>query len=160
MGWRGQGATNSLYDTTHFCDIMSTLGSLSPVCVLMSAEGVYYRGTGYFRSAPSRRSILAGTLPSCNYKYTHILVLISPSPQILTNEAVSVYFWSVFSRWYRIINKTQIEWAPECAHDNIAQIVVKACSYIAQYPVLRPIQSALHFTSLTDLFTQTPSRLL
>ena len=37
---------------------------------------------------------------------------------------------------------------------------VKASSYIAQYPVLRTIQSALHFTSLTDLFTQTPSRLL
>ena len=37
---------------------------------------------------------------------------------------------------------------------------VKASSYIAQYPVLRTIQSALHFTSLTDLFNQTPSRLL
>ena len=34
---------------------------------------------------------------------------------------------------------------------------VKASSYIAQYPVLRTIQIALHFTSL---FTQTPSRLL
>ena len=29
-----------------------------------------------------------------------------------------------------------------------------------QYPVLWTIQSALHFTSLRDLFTQTPSRLL
>ena len=38
--------------------------------------------------------------------------------------------------------------------------VKKASSYIAQYPVLRTIQSVLHFTSLTDLFTQTPSRLL
>ena len=37
---------------------------------------------------------------------------------------------------------------------------VKTSSYIAQYPVLRTVQSALHFTSLTDLFTQTPSRLL
>jgi len=37
---------------------------------------------------------------------------------------------------------------------------VKASSYIAQYPVLRTIQSTLHFTSLTDLFTQTPSQLL
>ena len=36
----------------------------------------------------------------------------------------------------------------------------KVSSYIAQYPVLRTAQSALHFTSLTDLFTQTPSRLL
>ena len=37
---------------------------------------------------------------------------------------------------------------------------VKASFYIAQYPVLRTIQSALHFTSLTNLFTQTPSQLL
>ena len=36
----------------------------------------------------------------------------------------------------------------------------KASSYIAQYPVLRTVRSALHFTSLTDLSTQTPSRLL
>ena len=33
-------------------------------------------------------------------------------------------------------------------------------TYIAQYPVLRTVQSGLHFTSLTDLFIQTPSRLL
>ena len=37
---------------------------------------------------------------------------------------------------------------------------VKASSYIAQYPVLGIAQSALHFTSMADLFTQTPSRLL
>ena len=37
---------------------------------------------------------------------------------------------------------------------------LKASSYIAQYPVLRAIQRALHFTFLTDMFTQTPSRLL
>ena len=36
----------------------------------------------------------------------------------------------------------------------------KVSSYIAQYPVLTTIQSAVHFTSLTDLFTQTPSWLL
>ena len=36
----------------------------------------------------------------------------------------------------------------------------KASSYMAQYPVLRTVQSALHFISLTDLFTQTPSQLL
>ena len=36
----------------------------------------------------------------------------------------------------------------------------KANSYIAQYPVPRTVQSALHFTSQTDLFNQTPSRLL
>ena len=37
--------------------------------------------------------------------------------------------------------------------------VKKASSYIAQYPVLRTVQSALRFTSLTYLFTQTPFRL-
>ena len=37
---------------------------------------------------------------------------------------------------------------------------VKASFYIAQYPVFRTVQSALHFIPLTDLFTQTPSRLL
>ena len=37
---------------------------------------------------------------------------------------------------------------------------VKASSNIAQCPVLRTVQNALHFTSLTDLFTQTPYRLL
>ena len=36
----------------------------------------------------------------------------------------------------------------------------KASSCVAQYPVPRTVQSALHFTSLTDLFTQTPYRLL
>ena len=37
---------------------------------------------------------------------------------------------------------------------------IKASSYIAQDPVLRTVQSALHFTSLTELFIQTPCRLL
>ena len=37
---------------------------------------------------------------------------------------------------------------------------VKESFDIAQYPVRLTVQSALHFTSLTDLFTQTPSRLL
>ena len=38
----------------------------------------------------------------------------------------------------------------------------KANSYIAQYPIVRNVQSALHFTSLTmtDLFTNTQSRFL
>ena len=36
---------------------------------------------------------------------------------------------------------------------------VKGSPYIA-YPVLRTAQSTFHFTSLTDLFNQTPSRLL
>ena len=36
----------------------------------------------------------------------------------------------------------------------------KVSSYIAQYPILRIAQSALHITSLADLFNQTPSQLL
>ena len=46
-------------------------------------------------------------------------------------------------------------------HHVSTRIKVKKVScYIAQYPVLRTVQSALHFTSLTDLFTQKPSQLL
>ena len=37
---------------------------------------------------------------------------------------------------------------------------VKVSSYIVQYPILRIVQSALHFTSLADMFSQTPSQLL
>ena len=43
---------------------------------------------------------------------------------------------------------------------NVYYIVKKASSYIVQYPVLRTVQSTLHFTSLTDLFIQTPSHLI
>ena len=42
----------------------------------------------------------------------------------------------------------------------MGMVLVKVSSYIVQYPVLRTAQSTLHFTSLTDLFTQTPSQLL
>ena len=45
-------------------------------------------------------------------------------------------------------------------YDEKIQGKSKGSSYIAQYPILRTVQSALHFTTLTDLFTQTPSRLL
>ena len=37
---------------------------------------------------------------------------------------------------------------------------VKVSSYIAQYPILKIVQSALHFTSLADLFNDTPSQLI
>ena len=37
---------------------------------------------------------------------------------------------------------------------------LKVNSYLAQYPVLRTAQSALHFIFLADLFNQTPSQLL
>ena len=37
---------------------------------------------------------------------------------------------------------------------------VKVSSYIAQYPILRIAQSALHFISLAVLFNQTPYQLL
>ena len=43
---------------------------------------------------------------------------------------------------------------------KVSSYIKKARSFIAQYPVLRTVQSALHFTSLADLFTQTPFRLL
>ena len=49
---------------------------------------------------------------------------------------------------------------PDIGESKICYKKAKASSYIAQYPVLRIVQSALHFTSLTDLFTQTPSQLL
>ena len=48
----------------------------------------------------------------------------------------------------------------DCIWWGFIKVKSKGSSYIAQYPVLRTAQSALHFTSLTDLFTQTPSRLL
>ena len=50
-----------------------------------------------------------------------------------------------------------------CGLDNGVGVqlkMVKVSSYIAKYPILRITQSALHFTSLTDLFNQTPSQLL
>ena len=34
---------------------------------------------------------------------------------------------------------------------------IKVSSYVAQYPILRIAQSALHFTSLSVIFNQTPS---
>ena len=37
---------------------------------------------------------------------------------------------------------------------------IKVSFYIAQYPVFRTAQSALHFTPLADMFTQTPSQSL
>ena len=43
-----------------------------------------------------------------------------------------------------------------CARDR----EVKVSYYIAQYPILRIAQNVLHFTSLADLFNQTPSQLL
>ena len=60
--------------------------------------------------------------------------------------------------------------ATQRTHDGIAMrsaskhtvqyITINANSYTVQYPVLRTVQSTSHFSSLTDLFTQTPSRLL
>ena len=39
-------------------------------------------------------------------------------------------------------------------------VLLKVSSYIVQYPILRIAQSALHITSLADLFKQKPSQLL
>ena len=36
---------------------------------------------------------------------------------------------------------------------SVVVVKSKGSSYIAPYPILRTVQSALHFTSLTDLFT-------
>jgi len=47
---------------------------------------------------------------------------------------------------------TKNQWA-DTTFMTTEDINKKASSYIAQYPVLRTAQSALHFTSLTDLFT-------
>ena len=49
-----------------------------------------------------------------------------------------------------------------CVHGllDVSHKKVKVSSYIAQYPILRIVQSALHITSLADLFNQTPSQLL
>ena len=44
--------------------------------------------------------------------------------------------------------------------DHSLALKVKVSSYIAQYPILRIAQSALHFTSLADLLNQTPSQFL
>ena len=40
------------------------------------------------------------------------------------------------------------------------EVKVKVRSYMAQYPIFTTAQSALHITSLVDLFNQTPSQLL
>ena len=44
--------------------------------------------------------------------------------------------------------------------DSAVSTSIKVSSHTAQYPILRIAQSALQFTSLADLFTQTPSQLL
>ena len=63
-------------------------------------------------------------------------------------------------RWLRVTFALSLAVPFRESVRRIALKKVKASSYIAQYPVLRTVQSALHFTSLTDLFAQTPSRLL
>ena len=57
---------------------------------------------------------------------------------------------------------TKFEFIPgiDIWHTYHKKVKVKVSSYMAQYPILRTAQSALHFTSLTDLFNQTPSQLL
>ena len=82
-----------------------------------------------------------------------------------------VYRDSIWEHWYILIPEGIPDSCPTCSElakndygwtysPDPKQSKVKVSSYIAQYPVLRTAQSALHFTSLTDLFTQTPSRLL
>ena len=45
-------------------------------------------------------------------------------------------------------------------HNSMNNVDINVSSYIAQYPILRIVQSALQFTSLADLFNQTPFQLL
>ena len=55
---------------------------------------------------------------------------------------------------------TFLEYTIVLVSDLTFVFLKKASSYITQYPVLRTVQSTLHFSSLIDLFTRTPSRLL
>ena len=69
------------------------------------------------------------------------------------------------SRWWHlwanyVIYMSDYFFVFNIVHTLEGKFLKKASFYIAQYPVLLTIQSALYFTSLTDLFSQTPSRLL
>ena len=68
---------------------------------------------------------------------------------------------STYLEMYINLSRVMCQLSPnQWQSDSSVTKQAKASSYIAQYPVLRTAQSTLHFTSLTDLFTQTPSRLL
>ena len=88
------------------------------------------------------------------------MVAHDPNPGSLSRESEALATASL--RYYDTYHDTAMY--DICALNDTGTILVqqleKASSYIAQYPVLRTDQSTLHFTSLTDLFTQTPSRLL
>ena len=53
--------------------------------------------------------------------------------------------------WYQGTSWSQPETLPHQMYAHV-YIYKKVSSYIAQYPILRIAQSALHFTSLADLF--------
>ena len=60
-----------------------------------------------------------------------------------------------------VISKTSLNLSSS-SFSCFQHLVKKARSYIVQYPVVRTIQSALHFTSLADsdtMFTRTPCSL-
>ena len=61
---------------------------------------------------------------------------------------------------YGSMSSTHGNWPQQDDRVSDSYNTSKASSYIAQYPVLGTVQSVLQFTSLTDLFTQTPSRVL
>ena len=54
---------------------------------------------------------------------------------------------------------TEVLLFSSCCPCHQGEVQVKV-NYIAQYPITSTVQSVLHFTSLTDLLTQTPSQLL
>ena len=77
----------------------------------------------------------------------------------LPASKINQVYFAVHLTWC-IFAELGLQQANVCSNDWNDSSIKKASSYIAQYPVLRTVQSALHFTSLTDLFTQTPSQLL
>ena len=92
------------------------------------------------------------------------LLLASSSPPQASHLSCLPHFSYVSSRFQPSHSSTSVLSPPPPlrlpATLRLLIIKVKASSYKARYPVLRTVQSPLHFTSLTDLFTQTPSRLL
>ena len=65
--------------------------------------------------------------------------------------------------WFIRLSELQQNGANTCTNTSLkspAGVLKKVSSYIAQYPILRISQSALHFTSHSDIFNQTPSQLL
>ena len=101
------------------------------------------------------------------YAYNGILSLILDNYEFRTmryrmNVATTPY-WFCKTRDFIVVALWPKQLKPLARHGGPFGYVTlhvqckKVGSYIAQYPILRIGQSALHFTSLTDLFNQTTS---